>query len=559
MASSTAEMAKPTVRELDQEMGVQLKGLPFVEPFEKDYVLLRTSEPSVKQLVEMRRNDGQARGLFRLLTMPVRAAAQRATWVPADGGDKEASFAEELLTTPVAMGGMKTSFQRVIAQMLLAVMDGFSAFEMVYTVPKKGPLEGKLALSKIAYRPSETIHFLVDDVGEFQGFRQRTTSPGGRFIDVKVDKDYALYYACGDEENPFYGVSYFNAAFYHYDKKVKLYYLAHLAAQHRAVGSRLGKYPVSATPGEIVAFRRALADFGLAQALSVPDKGYSVEDLGKSLGDFPFMDFVNHHNSQMSKSVLAPFLDDAQGGQKSLVDFGGQSDSMYHSLINVLISDMETLINQTLIPRFIDWNFGSDKYPLIKFGSFTDDQKRAINETFDKLATAGTSANVTRPFLLELEKRMAEEMGLEIDYKKITEALDKQEELSLQHFMEEAAIPPNERPFQAVGANPADQQQGVAQNAQWMPGPQPMPMPGASGLPGQKPPPGAGPGMPGAPGAKPPKPGKPKYPALPSQLSVPVSAQDTWLHDDAPVSLTWAEFSSVDASLNELVSAGAES
>jgi hypothetical protein len=549
--SSTVEMVKPTNRELDVEMGVQLHGLPFVEPFDKDFVLVRNSEPTVKQLVEMRRNDGQARGLFRLLTMPVRAAAKRATWVPADGGDKEAKFAEELLTTPMAMGGMVTSFQRVVSQMLLAVMDGFAPFELVYTVPKKGPLEGKLALSKIAYRPSETIQFVVDDVGDFQGFRQRTTSPGGRYIDARIERDYSLYYACGDEENPYYGVSYFNAAFYHYDKKIKLYYIAHLAAQHRAVGSRLGKYPISATPMEILGFRKALADFGLAQAISVPDKGYSVEDLGKSLGDFPFMDFVNHHNSQMSKSVLAPFLDDAQGGQKSLVDFGGQSDSMYHSLVNVLISEIETLINQTLIPRFIEWNFGTDKYPEIKFGSFTDDQKRAINDTFDKLATSGTSANVTRPFLLELEKRISEEMGLEIDYTKIDEALDKQQEMSLKHFMEEATTPPNERPFQAVGASPGDQQQGVPAKQQWMPGPQPMPglpgAPGALGNPASLPP------------AKPAKAVKPKYPALPSQLSMPVSAGSTWLHDDAPVSLTWAEFRSVEASLSELVGSGAES
>jgi hypothetical protein len=284
----------------------------------------------------------------------------------------------------------------------------------------------------------------------------------------------------------------------------------------------------------------ALSDFGLAQAMSVPDKGYSVEDLGKSLGDFPFMDFVNHHNSQMSKSVLAPFLDDAQGGQKSLVDFGGQTDSMYQTLVSVLVSELETLINETLLPRFIDWNFKTEKYPKIKFGPFTDEQKHAISATFEKLATSGTSANVTRPFLLELEKHMANEMGLEIDYKKITEALEKQEELSLQHFMEEAAIPPMSRPFQAVGANAADRQQGVPPQSQWMPGPQPgMPPPAA---------PGAKPAGKGKPGKSPP----PNYPALPSQLSA-VPSSETWLHDDAPVALSWAEFREVEDSLTDLV------
>lgn len=534
------EMAKPTATELNEEMGVQIRGMPFSEVFASgDYVLIRNQEPTVQQLVEMRRNDGQARGLFRLLTMPVRAAARKLTWLPDDGGDKEAKFAEDLLLTPTVSGGMQTPFAKVISQMLIAVVDGFAPFEFVYNVPKRGPLQGKYALSKIAYRPSETIQFLINENGDFNGLRQRTAAPGGRYLDVKIEKENSLYYACSEDENPFYGISFFNAAFYHYDKKIKMYYLAHLAAQHRAVGSRLGKYPPGASPKEIAAFRKGLADFGLAQSMSVPDKGYSVEDLGKSLGDFPFMDFINHHNSQMSKSVLAPFMDDAQGGQKSLVDFGGQTESMHQTLINVLISDLEDLINTWIIPRFIDWNFGSHKYPTVKFGAFNEDQKKSISDTFDKLAGAGPSANVTRRFLLELEKYMAGEMGLEIDYQEISKALEKQDKAALDHFMQDLATPPQQRPFQPIGANPADQQQGVPSAQQWLPGPE------GAGSPQQ----GAGSPQQGAGSPQQGPVGSPKqggsFPALPSQLSADgIPAASTWLHEDAPISLSWAEWSS---------------
>jgi hypothetical protein len=532
-------MAKPTTKEIDTEMGVQIRGMPFSEVFASgDYVLIRNQEPTVQQLVEMRRNDGQARGLFRLLTMPVRAAARRLTWIPAPGGDKEAKFAEDLLSTPAVSGGMQTSFARVISQMLLAVVDGFAPFELVYTVPRRGPLQGKYALSKIAYRPSETIQFLIGEKGEYNGLRQRTAAPGGRYLDIKIEKDNSLYYACGDEENPFYGVSYFNAAFYHYDKKIKMYYLAHLAAQHRAVGSRLGKYPPGASPNEIAAFKKGLADFGLAQAMSVPDKGYSVEDLGKSLGDFPFMDFINHHNSQMSKSVLAPHMDEQQGGRRPTVDFSTDTEEMHQILINVLISDLETLINEWLIPRFIDWNFGSHNYPSVKFGAFNEDQKKAIITTFDKLAGAGPSANVTRRFLLELERYMAGEMGMDIDYEKVSKALDKQDALSLDHFMQDQAPPPMQRPFQPVGANPADQQQGVPAAQQWLPGPQPVAPAGG---------PGASSAASSTASGGSPAPTKGKYPALPSQLSVEgIPSASTWLHDDAVMSLSWAEWKTAE-------------
>lgn len=512
-------MARPSPPALGVEMGVQLRGMPFSEEFVgPDNLLIRNSKPTIRQLVEMRRNDGQARALYRLLTMPVRAAAARAAWVPADGGEKEAKFAEELLTTPAVSGGMRTPFRRIVGQMLLSVTDGFAPFELVYTRPVRGPLKGKYALDKIAYRPSDTIYFKVDDHGDYDGIQQRTYGPNGRVVDEHIKKENSIYVSCSQEESPYYGVSYFNAAFYHYDKKVKLYYLAHLAAQHRAVGSRLGRYPESASLAERHNFRKAMEDFGLGQAITVPSGGrWSVEDLGKNPGDFPFMDFVNHHNSQMSKSVLAPFLDDAQGGQKSLVDFGGQTDSLYMMLIRVLVSEIEGVINDMLMPRFIEWNFGSDKFPQIKFGEFSEEQTKAIRSTFDKLSTAGGSATVTRPFLLELEKTMAEEMGFDIDYERFEKALQKQTDLTLEHFEQELAAPPMMPPFQpAIGAVPPDQQPGVPAKQQWMPGPEQAALPTGPG------------GQPALPA------GKGKFPALPSQVqaSIPaIPASQTWVVD----------------------------
>jgi hypothetical protein len=234
------------------------------------------------------------------------------------------------------------------------------------------------------------------------------------------------------------------------------------------------------------------------------------------------MDFVNHHNSQMSKSVLAPFLDDAQGGEKSLVDFGGQTDSLYLMLVRTLISEMESLFNDWLIPRFIDWNFGSEKYPKMKFGSFSDEQLRAIHNTFDKLSTAGQSAAVTRPFLLELEKTMAEEMGFDLDYKRFTEALEKQTDLTLQHFEEDLAAPPKQTPFQpAIGTAPADKEPDVPAKQQWLPN---------NEAPAEQPP------------GSPPGAASRQPPALPSQLSAPgVSALRTWMERDEEPAVTAAD------------------
>jgi hypothetical protein len=408
--------------------------LPFSTPYRDSWEVFRDDPVTVKQLVSMRRRDGQARALYRLLTKPLLAALKNADVVPIDGvtgGLEEAQFAKDLLFAPAPMGGMTHSFTRFIKQMLLALFNGFSAWECVYWVPKTGPNAGKITLRKIDWRPSETLTFLLDGQGEFNGFRQRTFFQG-RTIDVKIPRETAVYYAHEEAERPFYGVSMFESAFYHYDKKEKLYYIAHLAAQRAAVGLRVGTMVPNAPAADKNNFVTALSQLGLAQYIVLPTADWTVQTLNEAAARFDFLGLINHHNSQMSKSVLAQWFDTDQGGgsgDSTLVDFGKQDDVTYMMMLEGILEEMAEVINHHLIPRFIDWNFGTGKYPQFKWGTLTAEQKSAIQDTFDKLAVAGQNANVTPEFMLNLEERFAGDLGFDIDYDKIKEDREKQQDL----------------------------------------------------------------------------------------------------------------------------------
>lgn len=453
LATTSEEL--PTPKEMT-EVGISLN-LPFVASYKDAWEVFREEQVTVEQLVAMRRTDGQARALYRLIVLPIRAALNNATFTPGDteeGGEDEAEFAEAMLTLPPAVGGMKTPFSRVIAEILQAVFDGFAAHEISYQVAETGPLKGKVVPWKIAHRPAETLTFLVDEQGEFAGFRQRA-SIRGEMIDVEIPKEHAIYYAANEEERPFYGVSYFQSAFYHWDKKVKLYYIAHLAAQRAAVGTRVGTIPKNTNKAEVLNFKKGLGDLGLAQWMSIPE-GYLVESL-KEGGSYDFLAMVNHHNSQMSKSVLAQFFDKEQGAgqtERTMVDFGTQSDAMFLLMLETIMDDVAALINDQVIPRFIDWNFGSGKYPKFRFGPLTTEQKRAIRETFDKLAVSGQSMKSSPEFLLEIEKQMAEEFGLEIDYDEVEARMEeeRQRQLETQEALLAVAVNP---PQAAPGAGGA--------------------------------------------------------------------------------------------------------
>ena len=439
--------------------------LPFQVPYRDQWEALRTDEVTVSQLAAMRKSDGQASALYRLITLPIRSSLRTATFVPGDnveGGDAEAEFVEQMFTLPASGGGMTVPFGQVIAQLLLAVFEGFSAFEMVYTSPKTGPLKGKYTLQKLARRPAETLTFILDDRSEWVGLRQRTMYQD-KSVDVFIDAANAVYYAVQEEERPYYGKSYFEPAFYHWDKKFKLYIIAHIAAQRAAVGTRVGTVPPNAATTDVTAFKRALAELGVAQWMSIPE-GFKVDDL-KEGTNFDYLSYINHHNSQMSKSVLAPFFDDQQGsgGDTTLVDFGRQSDAMFLLMLTTIMGEIEEVINQHIIPRFIDWNFGSGKYPMFKFGPLTEERKKALFDMFKILAVAGQSLTVRPELVHEMEKQVGEEFALEIDWDTVeTEMAEAKERAELAGVDADGQPLPGQQPPAPTGG-PAGQPAPPAQ------------------------------------------------------------------------------------------------
>ena len=427
--------AKPDKADLGLEYGVEYN-LPFAAPYsdglsrkareEKELrELIRgwgeEEGPTIAQLIAMRRTDGQARALYRLLTLPIRAALEKSTFLPADGGEAEAEFIDQVFNLPPSQGGMSVTFHKFMAQLLQALFDGFAPFEQVYWMPTVGPLKGKYTLRKLAYRQADTISVVEDEDGHFQGFRQRAYV-NGKTIDTHIPRERSFYYAAQEEERKYYGVSFFQSAFYHYDKKVKMYYIAHLAAQRAAVGTRLGTFPANFTAEQRRAFAQNLENVAFAQWMMIPE-GAKVDTLKES-ASFQFLDYINHHNNQMSKSVLANFFDKDTGGgsgDAKLVSFGQPGDDMFVLMLRAIMSDIANQINHYIIPRLIDWNFTGGKYPKFQWAELTDDEKVLISSTFDRLSTAGESVNVSEEFLRQIEKKMAAEMGLEIDWDEVEE------------------------------------------------------------------------------------------------------------------------------------------
>lgn len=414
----------------DQELGVTLD-LPF-GTFNGE--LFNPAEVDVPDMLAridlMLRTDGHFRALARLLSLPFR----QAKWSiqPAEDGDEEADFITQMLTLPPNQGGMSTTFDYVRALAARAFWQGFAVWEQVYSyadVPGHGM---KLVLRKLAPRDASTVRFKADEHGGFDGVVQRASDGRNGMKTVHIPKEKVLFFTVDKEEHPFYGRSMFEPALYHFDKKHKLYYIAHIAAQISAIPARVAHQEGGGqglSPTERNQLQTALASFGFNTAMIAP-KGIKLEPFGGQ-GDSGLADIlavINHHNTQASQSILGHFIDLGQQGETSVGSYALSSDSsdLFLMCSQANLDSFAETINIHLIPKFIDWNFGTKKYPTLVFEPLADETKAAMMEVFKTLATAA-STQTSPDFIWELEKRVADQLGLAIDY----DALDAEREKAL--------------------------------------------------------------------------------------------------------------------------------
>jgi hypothetical protein len=363
----------------------------------------------IEELERMVQQDGQAQSLYRILTMPIRASEHQLT--AADGGQAEYDFICRQLFDKPQNGGMSVPWPRVIASLSRAVLTGAEVMEKCFKVAK---LDGEdvIMLDKIAPRPRRTLRFRVDQKGYFDGVIQMVPFKGQAWI----PSENCLHFVVNGDHNPVFGQSMLLPAYYHYQKKHKLYYIGHLGFALAAVALKKLSIPAGSDPNDRRVFEQAAANMGVNTTISIPD-GFGLEmDYGAQV-PAAMIPFVNHHDDQMAKAVLAQILNLGTSGNTGSYALSETHLDLVFVVIESIMDDMSYLFNTEVIPELIDWNFGTSKYPTLQIAPSYTDRREAIKDIFRHVSGA-RQTNLTPEFMLELEKAMAQQLGFadEIDY-----------------------------------------------------------------------------------------------------------------------------------------------
>lgn len=397
----------------------------------------RTDKLTVDDYIKMRQKDGTVASLYNILTLPVIGNGYEIKADENDANEEQANFIREALLDPPHKGGMDVPLSLVLADMLRATLEGFRLFEKVYQV-----IDGKVTYKKLASRDSRTITLQRSDDGGYGGAVQRANFKG-EWYDVEIPAWKTFLFTFGKDKSFLYGESAFKAAYYHYDKKHRAYYIEELSGQARAVP------PIVAGPDTTENFTetdtskakamKALSQLGRLKPNVWKPKGLDITPLDMSVGAKDMMPYIDHQNTEMARSILAQFLMLGTSGSRAVGSWAlsENHEDVFVTAIKGLMKNMEDHINYYLIPDLIDLNFANPAYPEFHYEDMTNDAKTALQAAFTALIQAG---KVSDAVAKGVEEQVA--TSLDIDLDAIQKQLDKEAQKRADAGLAPAVAPP---------------------------------------------------------------------------------------------------------------------
>lgn len=331
--------------------------------------------------------DGTAQAMYSILTMPLLASGYSIE--PEDKSAEakaQAEFVQDVFSRPPHKGGMSTPFDLVLEDMLRAVIEGYRTFEKVFELNE----QEKIVFKKIAQRDNTTVTLMSDDRGGFDGFKQYALI-GSTWEQVKIPKERAFLYTFGKSFNWLKGRSAFMAAYYHYDKKHRAYYLANQSLQVSAIPLK------TVTPNGKTTFNQTSLDsavdavdqLGFNSTVGIPD-GFDV-DIQKLDGNNTLAkDIIEHHNAEMARSILAQFMMLGTNSNTGSWALSSDQSDFFIQALNSVARSLEMHITSYLIADLINYNFETAKYPNFKFNNVSDATKALLKDFAIKVIERAT-------------------------------------------------------------------------------------------------------------------------------------------------------------------------
>ncbi|NHW45957.1 DUF935 family protein [Paenarthrobacter sp. MSM-2-10-13] len=344
----------------------------------EEYNFDLTGRKALKVWEQMRRGDASVGTSLKAIKYPIKATKFFAAPASDDDADLDVSdFVHWNLFS-------RLKWKKILGEILTYLEMGYAIFEMVFEVEDVDGVE-RIVLTKLSFRKQTGLESWLAGP-DTPGITFRKSD--GKSVAIPLEK--LIVFTNEQEGDNYEGVSILRTAYKHWYYVDKFDQIDAVGHERHSLGVPKIKYPRTATDAEREAARNVVRNLRANEESYVEEpegwdinfmdmQAHSLKDIGPSR---------DHHDRQISKNVLAQFLELGSGGAS-----GGRAVSEdQHILLNQSIESVLDYVADTLgyvVKTLVDLNFTVDQYPTIKHGDVNQKDVVALAGAVEKFVKSG--------------------------------------------------------------------------------------------------------------------------------------------------------------------------
>lgn len=281
-----------------------------------------------------------------------------------------------------ALADMRGSLLDVLYNVLDAVGKGFSVLEINFKLLDKSPYNGMLGLESIKSKDPSTFVFEMD---EFLNIKSLARN-GGVYNKERLPVDkFIIYPYMPSYESP-YGTSDLRAAYKHYWSKDLLTKFLNLYLEKYGSPTAKGSYKRGTPRQAQEELLRVLDKIKQETAVVIPDD-VSVELLeAQRGGEAGYLNAIQYHDKQIAKAILGQTLMTEEGMKVGSFALAKVHLDILKMCLKKLKRDLEeSVMQEQVIKKLVDFNFQTSNYPTFSLGPVEDRDMELLADAIVKL------------------------------------------------------------------------------------------------------------------------------------------------------------------------------
>lgn len=327
-------------------------------------------------------NDSQVRACLNIKKLSILSRGWQVH--PASQDAKNVKIAEFVR---FCLDDMRGSVIDVLNDILDALAKGFSISEINWKIIESGPYAGMIGLDSVKSKDPAGITFETDEYLNLEALWQ---GPGR---EIKLPPEKFLIYSYMPRYELPYGTSDLRSAYRHWWSKDVIMRFYSVYLEKFGSPTVVGAYARGTPKSQQDDLLKVLDRIQQETAIVLPDD-IKVELLeAQRGGDSGYLQAIEYHDRQIAKAILGQTLTTDEGmrfGSFALAKV--HLDVMRMTLEKVKRDVEETVMQEQLIRRLVEYNFGTERCPEFSLGTLRERDLTLLADVVSKLVTGGVVA-----------------------------------------------------------------------------------------------------------------------------------------------------------------------